>query len=58
MDEFENLSLYEIFEWLDENNTWSKEWFTDELFPFIEHKFKPKTINDYKKEIGLSYANI
>lgn len=55
---FDTMSLYEIFKWLHENDGWSNDWFNDELFPLVEKRFKPKNINDLKKEMGLSYANL
>lgn len=57
MDKFHNMSLYEIIQWLRDNDGWSKDWFDDELFPLIESNHQPKNINDLKIEMGLSYAN-
>ena len=58
MVKFEEMSLFDIFTWLKENDDWSKDWYNDELYPLIERRFKPKSINDLKLEMGLSYANI
>ena len=39
MTEFENMTLLEIFKWLHDHDGWSKDWYDDELYPFILEKF-------------------
>jgi hypothetical protein len=37
--DFDSMSMLEIFKWLHDHDGWSKDWFDDELYPYIEERF-------------------
>ena len=45
MNIFDSMSMIKIFEWLHDHDGWSKDWFDDELYPYIKERFKNEMDN-------------